>query len=95
MCEKAIIYARVSSIEQELGGYSIPAQLDLLQNYCKDKGFKVEKIFTEAESAKETGQRPKYDEMIAFLRKNKKQNITLFMKKMIGYYVMNMIPLIL
>ena len=30
---KAVIYARVSSKEQEREGFSIPAQLDLLRQY--------------------------------------------------------------
>mgnify|MGYP002869360665 CR=1 FL=1 len=81
MSNKAIIYARVSSLEQELGGYSIPAQLDLLKDYCKNKNFKIEKIYTESMSAKETGQRPAYDEMIAFLRKNKKTQYHLIYEK--------------
>ncbi len=31
---QAVIYARVSSKEQEKEGYSIPAQVKLLQNNC-------------------------------------------------------------
>ncbi len=31
---QAVIYARVSSKEQEKEGYSIPAQIKLLQNHC-------------------------------------------------------------
>ena len=79
--KKAIIYARVSSKEQELGGFSIPAQLDLLKKYCKDHGFVIEKIFTEAMSAKETGLRSAYDEMIKFLRKSKKTAYNLVYEK--------------
>lgn len=32
---KAVIYARVSSKEQEKEGYSIPAQLKLLKDYAQ------------------------------------------------------------
>ena len=32
--EKVVIYARVSSKEQEKEGFSIPAQLELLRNYA-------------------------------------------------------------
>lgn len=78
---KAIIYARVSSLEQKKGGFSIPAQIDLMKKYCKDNNFTVEKIFTESISAKETGQRPAYDEMIKFLRKNKKTAYNLVYEK--------------
>lgn len=69
--EKAIIYARVSSKEQEVSGFSIPAQIDILNKYCSDHNFEVIKIFTESHSAKETGTRPVYNEMIKFLRKQK------------------------
>ena len=69
--EKAVIYARVSSKEQELGGFSIPAQLDILQKYCSDHNFEIIKTFKESSSAKETGTRPAYNEMIRFLRRTK------------------------
>lgn len=69
--EKAIIYARVSSKEQEISGFSIPAQIDILNKYCSDHNFEVIKVFTESHSAKETGTRPVYNEMIKFLRKQK------------------------
>lgn len=77
----AIIYARVSSREQEESGFSIPAQLDLLKKYCQDNGFTIEKVFKESISARETGQRPAYDEMIKFLRKNKKTAYNLVYEK--------------
>ena len=78
--EKAIIYARVSSKEQEESGFSIPAQIDLLQQYCKNHDFEVVKIYTENTSAKETGQRPVYDEMMKFLRKQKTKYNLVFEK---------------
>lgn len=52
---KAIIYARVSSKEQESEGYSIPAQINLLQDYAHTNNFHVTKIFKEAETAKKAG----------------------------------------
>lgn len=79
--KKAVIYARVSSREQEIDGFSIPAQLDLLKKYCRDNHFEIERIFTEDISARETGQRPAYDEMIKFLRKNKKVGYNLVYEK--------------
>ncbi|MCR4314256.1 MAG: recombinase family protein, partial [Candidatus Uhrbacteria bacterium] len=36
--KRAIIYARVSSKEQEKEGYSIPAQLKLLNDYAYSNG---------------------------------------------------------
>ena len=36
---KAVVYARVSSKEQEKEGYSIPAQLKLLKDYAVQEGL--------------------------------------------------------
>jgi site-specific DNA recombinase len=49
---KAVIYARVSSREQEETGYSLPAQEKLLREYAERKGFEVVRIFSVSESAK-------------------------------------------
>lgn len=67
--EKAVIYARVSSKEQEQEGFSIPAQLKLLQNYAAKNGLTIAKTFQEAETAKQAG-REKFNEMLAFLSAN-------------------------
>jgi len=71
MTNKAIIYARVSSKEQETGGFSIPAQLDFLRNYAQQKGFDIIKTFTESVSAKDKNSRIEYDNMIKFARAQK------------------------
>ncbi len=47
-----VIYARVSSKEQEQEGYSIPAQLKLLKEYAHIKGLKIVKEFIDVETAK-------------------------------------------
>ena len=66
---KAVIYARVSSKEQEREGYSIPAQLKFLNEYAKQHGFIVTKEFVDNETAKKSG-RTNFGEMIKYLRKN-------------------------
>ena len=38
---QAVVHARVSSKEQENGGYSIPARLKLLMDYAAHEGFAV------------------------------------------------------
>ena len=38
---QAVVYARVSSKEQEKEGFSIPAQLKLLKEYAVTNGFTV------------------------------------------------------
>ena len=48
---KAIILARVSTEEQKEAGNSLPAQIERLKNYCKNKGFEVAKISSFDESA--------------------------------------------
>lgn len=67
---KAVIYARVSSKEQEREGFSIPAQLDLLRSYAAREGFQVLEEFTEAETAKSAG-REKFSKMVAAIKKRK------------------------
>jgi site-specific DNA recombinase len=64
----AVLYARVSSKEQEQG-FSIPAQAKLLEDYATSKGLAVVKPFIEAETAKKAG-RTKFGEMLQYLRKN-------------------------
>lgn len=67
---KAVIYARVSSREQEREGYSIPAQLDLLRAYAAENNFDVVEEFTDVETAKRTG-RTHFNRMLTFLRKKR------------------------
>jgi DNA invertase Pin-like site-specific DNA recombinase len=65
--EEAVIYARVSSKEQEKGGFSIPAQLKLLKEYAATQGFAVVQEYVDVETAKQTG-RTSFDEMVAYLK---------------------------
>ncbi len=39
--KRAVIYARVSSRQQEEEGFSIPAQLKLLREYALEHGFEL------------------------------------------------------
>jgi site-specific DNA recombinase len=63
----AVIYARVSSKEQEKEGYSIPAQLKLLKDYAAAEGFTVAQEYVDVETAKQTG-RGAFGEMVTWLR---------------------------
>ena len=38
---QVVIYARVSSEEQEKEGFSIPAQLKLLKEYAASEGYEI------------------------------------------------------
>jgi site-specific DNA recombinase len=64
---QAVIYARVSSKEQEKEGFSIPAQLKLLREYAATQGFAVKREYVDIETAKRTG-RANFGEMIVHLR---------------------------
>jgi site-specific DNA recombinase len=64
-----VLYARVSSTEQELG-YSIPAQQQLLREYAAKHGMVIDHEFVEAETAKRAG-RGEFEAMLEYLRKQR------------------------
>ncbi|MGE3784518.1 MAG: recombinase family protein [Alphaproteobacteria bacterium] len=63
----SVIYARVSSKEQEKEGFSIPAQLKLLKEYAGAQGLAVVQEYVDVETAKQTG-RTAFGEMVGYLR---------------------------
>jgi site-specific DNA recombinase len=65
----AVIYARVSSKDQEREGFSIPAQLKLLREYAIANGYSVLQEFVDVETAKSAGRR-QFGEMLKFLGAN-------------------------
>lgn len=75
MNNKCVLYCRVSSREQEETGYSLPSQEKLLKDYADRKGFDVLKIFSVAESASGSKQRKVFNEMMAYIDKNKVTNL--------------------
>ncbi|MBI4480955.1 MAG: recombinase family protein [Acidobacteria bacterium] len=66
---KAVLYAHVSSKDQERDGYSIPAQLKLLREYAGSRRFQLIREFIDIETAKIIG-RKQFDEMVRFLKGN-------------------------
>jgi DNA invertase Pin-like site-specific DNA recombinase len=64
---RAVLYARVSTKEQE-AGYSIAAQQELLRCYAVERGLQVEQEFVEVATAKQAG-RPGFTAMVAHFRK--------------------------
>ena len=68
--DNVIIYARVSSKEQETEGYSIPAQIKFLQEYATKNNFVIVEKFTDIETAKKAG-RTEFMKMLRFLGDNK------------------------
>ena len=65
----AVIYARVSSKDQEREGYSIPAQRKTLMEYAAKDNFTIVREFIDVETAKCAG-REQFGEMLVFLRGN-------------------------
>src|SRR5436853_191034 len=75
----AVLYARVSSKDQEREGFSIPAQLRFLRDYAGKHELKVLREFVEAQTAKAAG-RKQFDEMVRFLREHKTCRVVLVEK---------------
>ena len=67
--QEAVVYARVSSKEQEKEGFSIPAQLRFLHDYASQNNLSVAKEFVDVETAKQSG-RAGFTDMLAFLKAN-------------------------
>src|SRR5215472_11040318 len=76
---QAVIYARVSSKEQEKEGFSIPAQLKLLKDYAAAQGIAVAKEYVDVETAKQTG-RTAFGEMIGHLKSQRSIRVLLVEK---------------
>ena len=67
---KTVLFARVSSRDQEETGYSLPSQEKLLKEYAEKKDFKIARKFAISESAGGKFQRKAFDEMLDYVRKN-------------------------
>jgi site-specific DNA recombinase len=76
---QAVLYARVSSKEQEKEGFSIPAQLKLLRGYAANSSITIVHEFVDVETAKQAG-RSGFGEMVSFLRRNRACRILLVEK---------------
>ncbi len=66
---KAVLYARVSSKEQEKEGYSIPAQQKLIREYAAQQGLSIVHEYVDVETAKRTG-RPGFAEMVSYFKQD-------------------------
>lgn len=55
--QRAVLYMRVSTKEQEAEGFSIPAQRRLLEDYARKQGLEVVEVFEDVETAKRSGRR--------------------------------------
>jgi site-specific DNA recombinase len=76
---KALVYARVSSKEQEKEGFSIPAQLKLLRGYAETQKFTIVQEYVDVETAKQSG-RTNFDLMVRYLKAHDDVRIVLVEK---------------
>jgi DNA invertase Pin-like site-specific DNA recombinase len=75
-----VVYARVSSKEQEREAFSIPAHQRLLNSYVDDQRFQVVKEFVDVETAKRAGC-TNFTKVLAWLKKNRTTCRTILVEK--------------
>jgi site-specific DNA recombinase len=75
-----VLYARVSSKDQEREGYSIPAQLRLLREYAVRNDLIVAEEFVDVETAKQSG-RTAFTAMLDYLKRNRAGCRTILVEK--------------
>ena len=76
----AVLYARVSSKDQEKEGYSIPAQLRLLRDQAQARGLTIMMEFVDVETAKTSG-RQEFTAMLAYLKRHHATCRTILVEK--------------
>ncbi len=76
---KAIIIARVSTEEQKEFGNSLQAQLNIMREYCRRRGFKIVKEFSFDESAYKD-HREEFDKILDYILKYKEKIAICFVK---------------
>jgi site-specific DNA recombinase len=76
----ALLYARVSSKEQDREGFSIPAQLRLLREYAVAGGIGVGREFIDVETAKQAG-RTGFSAMVDCLRRAREPGRVILVEK--------------
>ena len=72
---KCVLYARVSSKEQEEEGYSLPDQEKKLRAYAEKNKFTIVKTFSVSEAASVANKRKIFKEMINFIKEKNIQHI--------------------
>lgn len=77
--KQAVIYARVSSKEQEKEGFSLQSQLKSLYAHAESHDFEVVMEYVDVETAKQSG-RNQFNAMITFLKINSSCRIILVEK---------------
>ena len=70
MSDKAILYCRATSLEQEENESALAHQENLLKYYALEKGYTVEKVFSISEPTSERAQRIIFSQMLSFSASN-------------------------
>jgi DNA invertase Pin-like site-specific DNA recombinase len=76
----AVLYARVSSRDQEQEGFSIPAQQRLLREYAAANGIIIAEEFVDVETARRSG-REGFGRMIDYLKAHERTCHTIIVEK--------------
>ena len=76
---RAVLYARVSSKDQEREGYSIPAQQKLLRRHAREHGLTITREFLDVETATQAG-RAGFGAMVALLQTDRSCGVILVEK---------------
>lgn len=69
--QTAIIYTRVSTDDQAENGFSLRDQKDKLEKYCEAKGIEILKHFEDDGYSAKTFNRPEFENLIDYIKKNK------------------------
>ncbi|MGD1094607.1 MAG: recombinase family protein [Bryobacteraceae bacterium] len=78
--KRVVLYARVSSKDQEKEGYSIPAQERSLRDYALQHGMVIVEEFVDVETAKRSG-RTAFTAMLEYLKKHRATCQTILVEK--------------
>jgi len=68
----AIGYVRVSTLEQSNANNSIPVQTSKFQTFCVNSSLQQLETFVDKQSARTADERPQFQKMLAYCRKNHK-----------------------
>tara|TARA_B100001750_G_scaffold145115_1_gene115893 strand:+ start:2963 stop:4495 length:1533 start_codon:yes stop_codon:yes gene_type:complete len=76
---KAVLFARVSTKDQEEQGHSLPAQTEKLRAYASKNGMTIIKEFVFQETGGSKKQRKKFNEMIDYLKRHDDGNVPILL----------------
>ncbi len=69
--QNVIIYTRVSTDDQAEKGFSLLDQKSKLEKYCNGKGYEIIQHFEDDGYSAKTFNRPKFNDLLAFIKSNK------------------------